>query len=187
MAKVMLKDVRLSFPDLFEPTSQDGGPLKYGAVLLFDPLGENDKALRATMKQVAIDKWGAKGEQTLKAALATNNNQRVCLYSGDTKEYDGYAGMMCLTAKRSATDGAPAVIDRDRTPLSSTAGRPYAGCYVNAQVDIWAQDNKHGKTLRATLLAVQFYRDGDAFSAVQSADVDEFEDLGTEGEDGGLA
>ena len=40
------------------------------------------------------------------------------------------------------------------------------------QVEFWAQDNKTGKGLRATLLGVQRVRDGDAFGggAAPSAD-----------------
>ncbi len=39
----------------------------------------------------------------------------------------------------------PLIIDRDKTPLDSTDGKPYGGCYVNASIELWAQDHAtHG-------------------------------------------
>ena len=83
-------------------------------------------------------------------------------------------------AAASQENAPPTVIDRDRSPLSRTSGRPYAGCYVNASLEFWAQDNQWGKRINCTLRGVQFYRDGDSFSAGRPADSDEFEDV-TEG------
>jgi hypothetical protein len=56
------------------------------------------------------------------------------------------------------------VIDRDTKPLTAADGRPYGGCFVDASVDIWAQDNSWGKRINAKLRWVQFRGDGDAFS-----------------------
>ena len=52
-----------------------------------------------------------------------------------------------------------------------------------AKVEIWAQNNKYGKGIRAELRGVQFYRDGDAFTAGGVAKADEFEDLSVDGDD----
>ena len=64
------------------------------------------------------------------------------------------------------------------------SGRPYAGCYVNAVLEFWAQDNKFGKRVNATLMGVQFFRDGDAFSGGGAASDDDFDDV-TSGADAG--
>jgi hypothetical protein len=70
-------------------------------------------------------------------------------------------------------------VDKDRSPLVSADGRPYSGCYVNAQVEVWAQDHKSfGKRINAQLLGVQFVEDGDSFQAgAPPANPEDFGDL----------
>jgi len=74
------------------------------------------------------------------------------------------------------------VIDGDKTILKEESGRPYSGCYVNANIEVWAQDNSFGKRINAQLKGVQFYRDGDAFSGSAPSSPDEFDDVGNTGE-----
>lgn len=181
--KVRLENVRLSFPDLFEAKQFDGkGAFNFGASFLIEPGSTNDKKVLAELKRVSDEKWGAKGPATLKAAQA--NPQKICYISGDLKEYDGYAGMMALSSKREIGKGRPGVYGRDKSPLSEEDGIVYAGCYVNASVEFWAQDNSFGKAVRCTLVGVQFCADGDAFSAGSKTDPDDFESLeAPEGED----
>ena len=69
------------------------------------------------------------------------------------------------------------VADRDKSPLSAQDGKPYAGCYVDASIELWAQDNNFGKRVNATLRWVQFRRDGDAFAGSAPATDDELDDL----------
>ena len=72
----------------------------------------------------------------------------------------------------------PLVIDRDRSILAESDGKPYAGCYVNAKVSFWAQDNQYGKRINCSLLGVQFVEHGDSFTGARVAVTDDFEDLG---------
>ena len=77
----------------------------------------------------------------------------------------------------------PLVIDKDRTKiLDESTGRPYGGCYVNANIEIYAQDNGFGKRINASLKGVQFFRDGDAFSGGAPASEDDFDDLSDTGD-----
>ena len=178
MQKVKLNNVRLSFPDLFEAGEYEGNR-NYGASFLVQPDSENDKAIRAAISAVAKEAWKDKAHAILKAALS-GGGQQVCYWSGDLKDYDGYEGMMVLTAKRAESKGRPLVLDADKSPLVAADGKPYAGCYVNASVELWAQDNKFGKTVRCTLLGVQFAKDGDAFGSGSTASEDDFDDLGVD-------
>ena len=181
--KIRIDNVRLSFPDLFEATQFDGqGDYKYGATFLVDPGSAADKAIRAKIDAVAAAKWGAKAPAIVKAQYAKNSSQSFCYYTGDTKAYDGYEGKMALSCKRDVSKGRPGVYDVDRSPLQPEDGKPYAGCYVNATVEFWAQDNQFGKTVRCTLVGVQFASDGDAFSAGSKPSEDDFADL-SEGAD----
>lgn len=100
---------------------------------------------------------------------------RLALHDGDVKaDYAGYEGNMFLNSRNTVR---PLVIDRDKTPLAATDGKPYAGCYVHASIELWCQDNNFGKRINATLRGVQFFKDGDAFAGGGTASEDEFEDI----------
>lgn len=181
---VQLRDVRLSFPDLWEAVQFEGtGPFAYKGSFL-QPEGQKvflkqadnswkPATMAALIKQVATEAWKTKADAILKTL--EGNPQKICWYDGNLKEYDGYEGNFVLASSRGQDKGRPSIIDRDTTPLTSSDGKPYAGCYVNATVELWAQDNKFGKAIRATLRGVQFLRDGDSFSAGTPLDDSEFD------------
>lgn len=171
--KVKLNNVRLAFPQLFEAKTVNGeGEPAFSASLLIDPADPQIKALNAAIDAVAKEKWAAKAEAILKTMRATD---KTCLHDGDLKDqYAGFEGMLYVSA-RSKT--RPLVIDADKTPLTAKDGKPYAGCYVNASIELWAQDNSYGKRVNASLRGVQFLRDGDAFAGGAPASEDEFDDL----------
>lgn len=194
--KVKIRNARLSFPDLYEATQYQGqGPFNFGATFL----GANDDGAQVSLDegktwqpfkagmdkaldQVARDAWGAKAPAHLQAIKG--NSQKCCFVDGNTKAYDGYADKWALSAKREQSKGRPLVIDQNKQPLVAADGKPYAGCYVNATVEVWAQDNSFGKGLRATLVGVQFARDGDAFGGGAAPSPDDFDEI-TDGVDAG--
>lgn len=178
IGRILLKDVRLAFPNLFEATTVAGeGKPRYSATLLFPSEHAQHEQIRKIIEAVAREKWKDKAQALLTGLYKTG---KVALHDGDEKaQYDGFPGNFFVAAA-SQENAPPTVIDRDRSPLSRTSGRPYAGCYVNASLEFWAQDNQWGKRINCTLRGVQFYRDGDSFSAGRPADSDEFEDV-TEG------
>jgi hypothetical protein len=170
--KCILKNVRLSFPNLFQASSVNGSEPRFAANFLFAPDSENANEVNNTLVHVAKEKWGTKAEMELKKLRASD---RTCMHDGDMKDYDGYEGNFYLSASNSVK---PLVLDKDaKTHLDSSDGRPYAGCYVNAIVDIWVQDNNFGKRINASLRGVQFVKDGDAFSGGGAATEDDFADL----------
>ncbi|MDP8051027.1 DUF2815 family protein [Pasteurella atlantica] len=177
--KVKLKDVRLAFPALFQAKTINGeGDPRFSATFLLEKNSANAKAIENAINQVAKDKWDDKAEAILKGIRTRN---AVCLHDGAEKaEYDGFDGKMYVSASNSAK---PKILDRDKTELIQVDGKPYGGCYVNAVIDIWAQDNKYGKRINASLMGVQFFRDGDAFAGGGVASEDDFEDLGVDEND----
>ncbi|MDO8547896.1 MAG: DUF2815 family protein [Nitrospirales bacterium] len=185
---LILKNARLAFPDLFEAKQFDGkGPFTYGATFLMAPDSAEKVAVEAAMKEAADAKWGAKATEVLKAIRA-GGSQKCCFVSGDSKTYDGFAGNWSLSAKRQQDSGHPKIVvynptSKEFDDLSPSDGKPYAGCYVTGKVEIWAQDNSFGKAIRATLIAVQFTKDGDAFSATGPADVGGLEAVEDDGAD----
>lgn len=173
-----LKGVRLSFPDLFEATQVQGqGSFAYRATLLVEA-GDAQKAMvDKLIKEMATEEWKAKADKILPDILV--DKKACCWIDGDRRDYDGYSGNWALSVSRKQDKGRPTIVDRDRSPLAEKDGKPYAGCYVNAKLQLWTQDNQHGKGIRCELLGIQFAKDGDAFAGgTKAADADEFEDLG---------
>lgn len=174
--QIQLKNVRLAFPELFQPKAFNGeGELAYSATLLIGPKDPQVKNIKAAIEAVAKEKWGAKADATLKTLQANN---KLALRDGNLKsEYEGFEGNLFLST-RSKT--RPLVIAQDKSALTALDGKPYAGCYVNASVDFWVQDNKYGKRVNAQLRGVQFIRDGEPFGGGGAASADEFDELETE-------
>ncbi len=178
--RMMLKNVRLAFPALWEAETVNGeGKPSFSAALLLDPEHPQVGEIRQRMLAVANDKWKDKGASVYKAL---EKSDKLALHDGDAKSnYDGFPGNLYVSA--AAQEGArPAIIDGQRRQLTPKDGKPYAGCYVNVSLEFWAQDNAYGKRINAQLRGVQFLRDGDAFSAARPADADEFEEV-TDGAD----
>jgi hypothetical protein len=175
MPSLFLKNVRLSFPDIFDAVQYQGaGPFRFNASFLIEPGSENDKHVQAAIQEAAAEKFGKKGPAFVEANKGNSN--KFCYVNGNTKEYDGYQGMMCLSAHRKQDAGRPLIIDQLKQPLTAADGKPYAGCYVNASVDIYAQDGTNAG-IRCGLKGVQFVKDGDAFSGSAVAKLDDFDTI----------
>lgn len=178
---------RLSFPNLWDPVEfkpGDGRP-RWDATFLVEPGSDSDKKIRAAIKKAADLEWKDKADSNLKKYEGQTN--QFCYLSGDTREYEGYAGMMALSTHRNAktkNGGAaprPAIIDRDTSQLTADDGKPYAGCYVKAKVSIYCQSGEN-PGVRASFSVVQFVKDGDAFSG-SAPNTTGFENLGAPPED----
>lgn len=164
MSKIKLNNVRLSFPSLFRKSVYNGEETKFEATFLLNKKTQGDKIKEIEAAISASVKDNLKG-----AKLGAD---KICLKDGDDFEYTGYAGNMSIKA---STNKRPLVIDRDKTPLSETDNRIYAGCRVNATIELWAQNNTYGKRINANLLAVQFYKDDEPFADGEKGSVDDFD------------
>ena len=167
--KIKLENVRLSFPNLFKPEAfQAGQEPKYQATFLFDPSDKKHAAKMKEVKQVAkeilTEAYGSEDKIPKGFKMCLKDNAK------EEKEYDGYEGVWFLPSNNTAR---PTVVDRDLTPLTEDDGRPYAGCYVNATITLWVQDNQYGKRVNANCRAVQFYRDGERFGGIAPVDASE--------------
>ena len=174
--KIKLNAVRLSFPQLFEAKTVNGeGKPAFSAAFLIGPKDPQVSVINNAINAVATEKWGAKAEAVLKAIRAAD---KTCLHSGDLKSnYDGFEGMLYVSARNAIK---PLVVDTNRSPLTEQDGKPYAGCYVNVSLELWAQDNNYGKRVNATLMGVQFFKDGESFAGGGVASEDDFDDLSIE-------
>lgn len=180
----MIPEARISFEVLGKPERYQDKPenkARWGSTFLVPQGSAIAKQVDALIVEVATAKWGAKAKKILDDVLT--DKKATAWISGDKKEYDGYAGMMALTAYRYEDKGRPIVMDNDTTPIYKTdgslyegkGGRIYSGCYVRAKVDFYAQDNSNGKGIRAELKVVQRLKNGDAFGGGTPPSADGFE------------
>jgi len=172
MAKIKLNNVRLSFPSLYRKAVFGGEETKYEATFLIDKVTGAAKIAEIEAAIDAVVKEKHKGKKPAP--------DKLCLKDGNEIDYDGYDGCMSIKASSSKR---PLVIGTDRAPLTEDDGKPYAGCYVNAIVELWGQDNQYGKRVNANLLAVQFVKDGAPFGDGVTASIDDFEELDAEMDD----
>lgn len=163
MSKIVLKNVRLSFPSLFTKEVFEGKEGKFAATLLID---KSDTTVKKQL-DAAIAALVAEAKVKIPA-------DKYCLKDGDEIEFDGYKGCWSLKASNAKR---PTVIDRDKTPLTADDDKIYAGCYVNAIIDFWIQNNSYGKRVNANLYGIQFLKDGEPFGQGPVDVTEEFEDL----------
>lgn len=166
---IMLKGVRVSFPHLFTKPVINGEEGSFGAVFMLKP-----KKQKGTIEEIEtgisdVCKERFKGKKV--------PSDKRCLRDGDDKGRPEYEGYMVVSANsRSkpvvlASDGRTVITDPDDD-------RIYAGCYVNAKIRLWGQDNQYGKRVNAELVAIQFVGDGDALDASYVSHDDAVEGFG---------
>lgn len=164
---IKLEKVRLSYPQLFDAKPpEEGKEPVFSASFLLDKKQHADliKQIEKMTDRVALDAF--KKKVTLKRVPLRDGNEK------DGKE--GYGDEVMFVSARNAK--RPVVVDRDLTPLTKEDTKPYAGCYVNATIRLFAYDHKTGgKGVSASLRAVQFVRDGESFGAAPVNAEEEFE------------
>jgi len=160
--RIRLENVRLSYPALDKPSSikQPDGTLskpKYQATFLLDKKqhAATIKKLQDLITRAQIEKFG-------KVVQLKN----VCLRDGEEKEdTEGYGpDVMSIIAK---SDTRVPVIDGNKLPVTPDDAKwPYAGCYVNGLLEVYAYKHElGGRGVSASLRAVQFAKDGESFGA----------------------
>lgn len=165
-AIVKLPGVRLSFPHLFKPHAMEGSEPKFSATFILDNVKHATllDQIEALIDRLALDEF--KKKVSLK---------HRCLHDGNEKlDIEGYGDGVSFITSRKKT--RPPVVDLDLSPLTEEDGKIYAGCYVNASIHLWVQNNKWGKGVNAELRAVQFFRDGESLGGAAPVNVeDEFD------------
>ena len=158
---VTIHNVRLSYPSLFTATvgkdakGQPQGEPVFSAVFILDKVANKADiaALTATAIMTKKEKWKDK------AVNLTGKSIR----DGTEKEAtDGYGPGIVFVSSRNKQ--RPQVVDRNLAAITAEDEQaPYAGCYVDARVRCWAQDNQYGKRINWSLEVVQFRRNGEPF------------------------
>lgn len=203
IGQVTLKNVRLGFPFLFDrgaPTKNDDGEEREGNFRasfimyksgIYKPYTDNNlKLLKQARNAVSAAKWGTDEKKWPKI-----KPEKICVRNGDLENWDGFQDSFYCAASESTQ---PVLLSRRKDEkglwIPATRAELFAGCFVNAIVALWIQDNKHGLRVNANLKAVQFYKAGEHFAgsapidpskAFMDVDEDEEDAFGGGGFNGG--
>lgn len=155
---IPINNARLSFPSLHRKSAMKGkdpekeGTYKASFLLHKTKNADTIKKIREAINTLIRDEFGGK-------ALEPGN---ICLKEASSKEYDGYdSDHLVIAASDRKTK--PGIVDNNLNEIhEGDAADPYAGCYVNATIRLYAQNGKSykpdpswGKKINATLRNVQ--------------------------------
>ena len=178
--RVVLKNVRLSYANIWEPRSINGGDPKYSASLIFP---KTDKANLAKIKSaVEAAKEAGKSKLANKKGVIPSGI-KMPLRDGDERDDEAYEGCYFVNAN-SSENHPPRVVDRHVNPIMDQ-DEVYSGCYANVSVNFFAFNTNGNLGIACGLGNIQKVKDGERLSGGASAD-DDFEDMG-EGEEVGAA
>lgn len=174
---IYLSNVRVSFPQLVEPkkTTNEKGEVRtaWSADFILPPDSQQYKQVMQQYMTLASEKWKERA-QTIMQMIQADRKSR-CYGNGAEKvnkttllPYDGYEGNAYVSA---ISNRQPQMIQPNGQPVDASnsmayqaiARGVYGGCYVNAAIRLWLQENTHGRGVRCDLVAIQFAKDGDAF------------------------
>jgi hypothetical protein len=179
--KIRVENVRLSYPELFEATEYED-KWAYRASLIVCKKTQKDliKKIQSSEKELIKEMGIDHEEESLKYMGLRDGDE-------DKPDKDGYENTMYLSSKRNKDKGRPTLVTRGRKEVESNDGLFYAGCYVNAIVEICLKKNakKNQSLIFTELKAVQFFKDGDSFEGtiVKAHEFDEFDEFEDDDDD----
>ena len=181
----ILRNVRLSFPDIFEKAKYKGKPTdQYRATFLLDKGAQADQvaAVHKVLAEFLKEAFpggtpkGLKKEQFFKDGDEVNKDGEL-LHS-----YDGYTGQIGFAA----SSYSPIDLRRqNKDRVIGDDGTFYAGCYVNAKVSLRYSDHKDSgnKQILGVVHAIQFVKAGESFASSNDGSGDDFDEVESTEED----
>lgn len=175
---IYFSNVRLSFPHIAQPQEQVNETtgvkrISYNGELIMPQDHPSFIQFMEQYGKLALNAWKENTPAVMQMILADRKSR--CFGRGEEKvnkktfkPYDGYVGNVYVTIGR---DTPPQLIQDNGQPIDPAntmayqqiARKMYGGCFVNAAVKPWIQQNKHGNGIRCDLIALQFAKDGEAF------------------------
>lgn len=168
--KVVTGVVRLSYANVWEPASINGGTPKYSVSLIIPKSDQKtidaiNAAVDAAIKDGAA-KFG--GKIPNKAAL------KLPLRDGDIeREDEAYKDSYFVNANSTT---APQIVDRSVQPILDRA-EVYSGCYARVSVNFYAFNSNGNRGIACGLGNIQKVKDGEPLGGRTSATDDFTTDL----------
>lgn len=173
---VFIKDARLSYFYGFEPFKGEDGDGKYCAHAIIAVDHPAVAAIKAAMRKVAVERWKNKAEEVLQQLAAQD---KLCIHRGDVNKpgQEAYAGKLFVSASNDRQPKIAVTLNGVTQEIDKSSDyAPYSGCIANVIIDVWAQDNKYGKRINASLTGVQFKKHDTRLSGGgRASSLDEFE------------
>ncbi len=169
--KVITGEVRLSYANLWEPKSINGGAPKYSVSLIIPKSDKRtlDKIKAAIQAAYAEGEGKLKGNGKIVPALAS---LKTPLRNGDEERPDdeAYSDSYFVNAN-SAT--APGIVDNQQEPQPiSVRSEIYSGVYARASVNFYAFNSNGNKGVACGLNNIQKLRDGEPLGGKSRAEDD---------------
>jgi len=160
--KVVTGIVRLSYANVWEPTSINGGSPKYSVSLIISKSDTKTIAAINAAVDAAIKEGAAKfgGKIPNKAAL------KLPLRDGDIeREDEAYQGAYFVNANSTT---APQIVDRSVQPILDR-NEVYSGCYARVSINFYAFNSNGNRGVACGLGNIQKVRDGEPLGGKSSA------------------
>ena len=172
--QIVIRNVTIAFPAIFEKQAVGDGEPAYGAKFIIPPNHPQVDEIRNAIQASATGKWNDKASSVLKLLTA---DKKVAFVEGpylnkNGEPYAGFADAFHLSS-RSATV-KPSAWNSANLPTTSADGLIYSGAFVDASVEIYAQDNKWGRRINCGLRGVRFVAHGESFGGGTPASASEF-------------
>ena len=161
--KVVTGIVRLSFANVWEAKSINGGTPKYGVSLIISK--SDEKTINAI--QAAIDAAIKEGAGKFGGKVPPKSSLKLPLRDGDIDRPDdeAYAGCYFVNAN-SAT--APQIVDKN-VNLIFDRSEIYSGVYARVSVNFYAFNSNGNRGVACGLGNIQKIRDGEPLGGKSSA------------------
>ena len=171
-AKVITGVCRLSYANIWQAKSINGGAPKYSASVLI-PKGDTKTVAKV---KAAIQAAYEEGEGKLKGNGKTAPSLaslKTPFRDGDTERPDdeAYAGHWFINAN---SNTAPGVVDANREPIYDTS-EIYSGVYARVSLSFYAFNSNGNRGIACALQNIQKVRDGEALGGKSKAE-DDFND-----------
>lgn len=174
--KIKLKNVRISFPEIFKPGVKFN---TYGGEFRFSAKSGIKEQLEEAINAEGVSAFGEKWP-SIKESLQTKGKMlKVC--SGKEKEYSDDFFFRAYNKAR------PEVRGRNAEVLTFEDRVIYSGCRVDIQLDVSAYQQKvYGPVVSVKLLSVQFRGDDEPLSSAPRAEEADFEKISDGADDDDL-
>lgn len=160
--KVVTGVVRLSYANVWEPASINGGTPKYSVSLIIPKSDTKTIAAINAAVDAAIKEGAAKfgGKIPSKAAL------KLPLRDGDVeREDEAYQGAYFVNANSTT---APQIVDRSVQPILDR-NEVYSGCYARVSISFYTFNSNGNRGIACGLGNIQKVRDGEPLGGKSSA------------------
>jgi len=160
--KVVTGVVRLSYANVWEPKSINGGTEKYSVSLIVSK--SDTKTLSAI--NAAVDGAIEEGKGKFGGKIPSKAALKLPLRDGDAeRDDDAYKGCYFLNANSST---APQVVDRSVNPILDRS-ELYSGVYARVSINFYAFNSNGNRGIACGLSNIQKIRDGEPLGGKSNA------------------